>query len=188
VEERLQELITFVRSQPNYNVQEVLCICHITYNAPADAISLPCADQSIDFHTSYTVFEHIPPSVLRNILLEGNRVIRTGGAFVHRIDYSDHFSHSDKSISPANFLKFSTTEWDKIAGNRYMYMNRLRHDDFLELFKAVNHHILLDEPNLDRELLQMIKQGKPDLHDDFRGKSSEAIATTGAWIVSSLRP
>lgn len=119
-------------------------------------------------------------------MLEGNRVVRPDGAFIHRIDYSDHFSHSDKSITPVNFLKFSAAEWDRISGNRYMYMNRLRHDDFLDMFKSANHCILLNEPNLDQELLSAIEQGKLNLHDDFHGESSETIATTGAWLVSSL--
>ena len=62
------------------------------------------------------------------------------------IDYSDHFSHSDKSISSVHFLQFSDGKCNKIAGNRYMYMNRLRHDDFVSLFQDLNNHILINEP------------------------------------------
>ena len=51
------------------------------------------------------------------------------------VDYSDHFSHSDQTISSINFLRYSDDEWQRYAGNRYMYMNRLRHDDVLALFR-----------------------------------------------------
>jgi hypothetical protein len=61
--------------------------------------------------------------------------VRAGGLFVHFIDHSDHFSHSDATISPINFLKHCESDWQGYAGNRYMYMNRLRHDDMIELIR-----------------------------------------------------
>jgi hypothetical protein len=30
----------------------------------------------------------------------------------------------------------------RYAGNKYMYMNRLRHDDFLDLFKSFGQKII----------------------------------------------
>jgi hypothetical protein len=64
------------------------------------------------------------------IINEGNRILSEEGLFVHLIDCSDHFSHNDKSISRINFLQYNVTQWNKLAGNRYVYVNRLRHDDF----------------------------------------------------------
>jgi hypothetical protein len=31
---------------------------------------------------------------------------------VHNIDFTDHFSHSDPSISSVNFLQFSESQWN----------------------------------------------------------------------------
>jgi len=90
---------------------EFLDLCRIIYIAPGDAANTNLPEHHIDFHTSYTVFEHIPPNVLVRILREGNRIIKGNGLFVHRIDYSDHFSHSDKNISAINFLQYSDDEW-----------------------------------------------------------------------------
>jgi len=75
--------------------------------SPGDAAETHFPDQCIDYHTSYAVFKHILKIVLKKILEEGNRIIKKHGFFVHNIDYSDHFSHSDKSISAINFLQYS---------------------------------------------------------------------------------
>lgn len=104
--------------------------------------------------------------------------------FVHKIDYSDHFSHSDKSISPINFLQFTDSEWHKIAGNRYMYMNRLRHDDFIHLFSVINHHILLNKPDVNSSLFDLIKSQDLHLDKKFQSKSEQVISTIGSWFVS----
>jgi hypothetical protein len=113
--QRLSELAK-LRNSANITTESILDLCQITYIAPGDASKTNLEDKSIDFHTSYTVFEHIPPDVLRKIVREGNRIIGDNGLFVHRIDYSDHFSHSDKEISAINFLQYSDHEWNRYAG------------------------------------------------------------------------
>ena len=89
------------------DARSLLALCNIDYRAPSDASKTLLPDASVDFHTSYTVLEHIPLPVLRDIFFEGSRILKHTGLFIHRIDYSDHFSHSDQSISPINFLQFS---------------------------------------------------------------------------------
>lgn len=180
-DDRLNSLLNFIHSE--YNLVDLLKFINVEYISPGDASQLPLSSQSIDFHTSYTVFEHIPPEILNKILMEGNRVLKDNGLFVHKIDYSDHFSHSDKSISPVNFLQFSDDEWDKIAGNRYMYMNRLRHDDFVDLFQDLNHHILINEPTKNNNLLSVTEGNNFVLSEKFKHKSSDVIATTSAWFI-----
>jgi len=162
-----------------------LASCGITYLAPADATHTPLRPGSVDFHFSNTTLEHIPPDILGGILREGNRIVKDDGLFIHRIDYSDHFSHSDRRISRINFLQYSEQQWNRYAGNRYMYMNRLRHDDMLTAFRRAGHQIVLEEPDVYRELLEPVEKGRLKLADRFTGKGDEVIATTGAWIVSS---
>ena len=126
-------------------------IYNIEYIAPGDASKTRLPNACIDFQTSNAVsFEHILRSILVDIVKEGNRILRDCGLCVHRIDYSDHFSHTDKSISSINFLQYSDDEWDRYAGNRYMYMNRLRHDDYItKLFGDNGQNILKMEPRID---------------------------------------
>jgi SAM-dependent methyltransferase len=132
-DDRLNSLLRFVDNS-TFTLEDFLQLCCIQYIAPGDAAHTSLDAQSVDYHVSFNVFEHIPPDVIARILSEGNRIVRTQGLFIHRIDYSDHFSHSDSRISNINFLQYSDPSWNRYAGNRYMYMNRLRHDDFLMIF------------------------------------------------------
>lgn len=181
--QRFDALVS-VGTKSKLSVSELLDLCQIVYIAPGDAANTNLPDQYIDFHTSYTVFEHIPPNVLADILREGNRIIKNNGLFVHRIDYSDHFSHSDKSISAINFLQYSDNEWAKYAGNRYMYMNRLRHDDFLALFERFGQQIVAVEPNINEHAEEILKAKALSLNDRFKSKTQEVLAITGSWILT----
>lgn len=180
---RLDELLGY-HASPDYSTEGFLKLCGIRYIAPGDAASTGLEGSSIDFHTSYNVLEHIPIEVLRQILHEGARILRPGGLFVHRVDYSDHFSHSDRSISAINFLQYSDAEWKDYAGNRYMYMNRLRHDDFVALFEAAGLRTLLDMPHTNERVLALLRSGAFPLHARYQDKSEAMLAVTGAWIVS----
>jgi SAM-dependent methyltransferase len=179
---RLDALLEFIESP--YQIKALLEFLKIEYIAPGDASHLNLPKDSVDFHTSYTVLEHIPPEIIKAILKEGQQILKNDGLFIHKIDYSDHFSHSDKSISSINFLQFSDDEWDKIAGNRYMYMNRLRHDDFVDLFQDMNHQILINEPTKNDNLLSVVESSNFMLNEKFKHKSKDVLATTSAWFIS----
>lgn len=182
---RMSELLKF--SSRMGNLPDLLELCCIQYIAPGDASALNLADNSIDFHVSCNVFEHIPPGTLRAILIEGLRLIREDGLFIHRIDYSDHFSHSDSSISSINFLQFNDRRWNKIAGNRYMYMNRLRVDDFQTLYEQAGHSILKLQSDMDQVALEAIKEGSLVLDEAFSDKSQDVLATTGSWFITKKK-
>ncbi|MEO0835130.1 MAG: hypothetical protein AAFY16_03880, partial [Cyanobacteria bacterium J06642_3] len=64
---RFDKLLEFCdNAQPTK--AEFLDLCQIDYIAPGDATSIPFPNNSIDFHTSYTVLEHIPQEILKKIL------------------------------------------------------------------------------------------------------------------------
>ena len=56
------------------------------------------------------------------------------------IDYSDHYSHTDKNISGLNYLSYSEKEWKKY-NNLYLFQNRLRHQDYKKIFKYSGYKI-----------------------------------------------
>ena len=182
-QKRMDDLLQCARTGA-FSLRRFLDLCSIQYLGLGDAAKSGLPSGSIDFHTSYTVFEHIPPMVLARILEEGNRIVRDGGLFVHKIDYGDHFSHSDATISQINFLQYSDAEWASYAGNRYMYMNRLRHDDFLALFQSAGHRILATTPALDARSLELLKTGRLRVNERFERKSPETLAIWRSWIVS----
>jgi SAM-dependent methyltransferase len=166
------------------SLENLLDTINLVYLCPADAAALPLDDQSVDFHVSYTVFEHIPPDVIREILIEGTRVLNSGGLFVHCVDFSDHFAHSDESISSVNFLQYSERTWQFLAANRYAYHNRLRVDDCLELFEQCGLRILASDSTVDEEAVMLLKRGILDVSEPFKSKPIEVNATLHSWIVA----
>lgn len=163
---------------------EVLSLTNIRYLAPADAGRLDMKDRSVDFHFSYTVLEHIPAGELTRIFREGRRVLKPDGLFVHCIDFSDHFAHSDRSVSTLNFLQFSEGDWKRLAGNRYMYHNRLRVDEFRELAAESGLEILALDARVDEAAMEVLRNGFP-LNERFRDKDLQINAATEAWLVAS---
>jgi len=166
------------------NLPRLLNMTGIEYLAPADASGLDLATRSVDFHISYTTLEHIPLKTLKSIIREGKRLLRPGGLFVHCIDFSDHFSHSDNSILPINFLQFDDMEWERLAGNRYMYHNRLRVDDFANIFRDTDLRILSMDAIINEKAREELREGFP-LDDRFVRKNIDTNATTCAWVVAS---
>lgn len=171
--------------QRDWPLERFLDLCQIEYIAPGDAADTGLPAGSVDVHTSYTVFEHIPEHVLRRILAEGNRITADSGTFVHRIDYSDHFYTFDKGITTINFLQYSDRAWRLFAGNRYAYTNRLRHDDLLRLFEQAGHRIVDARPDVDRRALELLRSGTFRLDERFSAKSDDVLSISAAWIVSA---
>jgi len=164
--------------------KDILKLCRIEYVAPSDASETKLPDNCINYHISHTVYEHIPMNIIHDILIEGNRIITDDGLFINCIDYADHFAPTDKSISEINFLQYSDIKWGKYAGNRYMYMNRCRHDEFVELFKTVGHEFIEIRPNKNKTLFEMLEKGEIILDNKFKTKSIETLSITGSWFIT----
>lgn len=175
---RFRQLVSFRGS-----LAGLLSMMNVRYFAPGDARALPVSENSYDFHVSNTVLEHIPPDVLAGILAEANRVLKPEGLLVHRIDPSDHFSHDDDSIAAVNFLRFSDEEWHRLAGNRFMYQNRLRARDYISIFEQAGARILRSERLVDERSLQTLKDGL-EVSDRFAGLDAEELATTDISIMA----
>ena len=105
----------------------------IDYRAPTDVTRTGLADGQIDLVYSTNTFEHIPPEVIRNILVEARRISSPDSIMSHVIDYQDHYSYGDPSLSMFNFYRFSDREW-RLWNPSQHYQNRLRHGDFRRLF------------------------------------------------------
>lgn len=164
---------------------EILRAMNVDYMAPADAANLPLAAGTVDLHVSHTVLEHIPAGVLSAILLEARRVLRPGGLLVHNIDPSDHFSHDDPAITRINFLRFDEAEWDRWAGNQFMYHNRLRANDYVRIFAGAGVRTLKEARSIDDRSLAALHAGFP-LSDRFRNIPKDELATTSYSIMGSF--
>jgi predicted SAM-dependent methyltransferase len=75
-----------------------LAAYNISYQAPVDVSCSGLADNSLDACISTSTLEHIPVDSLSAILKELRRVLKPGGVISAVVDYSDHYSHTDKKI------------------------------------------------------------------------------------------
>jgi hypothetical protein len=182
--ERLNLLLSYIQNTKKITQNDILKLCQIDYIAPGDATKINLPKNSVNYHVSHTVYEHIPLNVISDILKEGNRIVADDGLFINFIDYSDHFFYSDKTISAINFLQYDDKTWNKYAGNRYMYMNRARHDDFVELFKEVKHNFVEIEPHKNNEVIDILNDKCFVLDDKFKSKSKEILSITTALFLT----
>jgi hypothetical protein len=96
-----------------------------------------------------------------------------------QIDYGDHFKGFDPSISSFNFLTYSDKDWQPFQ-SRFQYVNRLRHTEYVNLFKRAGFEIVLAFP--DRRPVEPAILAR--LAPRFQGFSEEDLFTLGALIVA----
>jgi SAM-dependent methyltransferase len=184
-EKRFESLVNYVKG--GIKVKELLELCRVEYIAPADAARTGLADQSVDFHVSHFAFEHIPPETLKAILLEGARIIKPNGLFINSVDYQDHFAVYTKTINRLNFLQYSDAEWQKYNNNKYTYVNRMRHEDFIKLFEYLGHDIVYMETGADESIKKLLDNGV-ELDEKYKSMSKDTLSIMNAWFVSRLKP
>lgn len=155
---------------------ELMQVARITVMAPADAARTGLPAGSIDLHVSYTVLEHIPPAILREILREAARLLSPRGLAIHHIDLSDHFRRDDGSITAINFLRYPARKWDRIAGNQYSYQNRMREPDYRTLYADAGHEPLAWRVWRDERSRAALETGFP-LDPDFRRYTPDELIT-----------
>jgi SAM-dependent methyltransferase len=180
-QDRLRSLVNF-----KGDLRELLALAGVDYKSPADATKLDLPDASIDFHVSYAVLEHMPREIIEATLSEAHRVLRSDGLLLHVIDPSDHFSHDDDSITAINFLQFSDDEWRRLAGNRFMYHNRLRAFEYVQLFEKAGFKILLNKQIRDERSLNSLQNGFR-LDRRFQKIEIEQLAVRNITLVAGIQ-
>jgi SAM-dependent methyltransferase len=199
--QRRDELLTMWRSvAPEAEVAERLAVlaraadrpttflreAGIDYRAPGDASRTGLEDGSVDAHFSYNVFEHVPGDAIEKILAEARRILKPGGVCVHYVDPSDHFAHFDRTITRINFLRFDDTGWDRLAGNRFAYHNRLRDADYRALFARAGLELKFCRFDVEPRSLSALRDGFP-LAEPWRGRSPEELARHNLVYVATRR-
>ena len=184
INSRLETLTSLLGSETNFSFENYAKATKLKYIAPGDASNIDLEANSIDFHISHAVLEHIPSREIPKILLEAKRLTAKDGLIVHAIDYSDHYAKSDSSISYVNFLRYSEAKWSKI-NNRFNYMNRLRHDDFLKIFDNLNLNIVETEEKKHPNAKKYLSEHIEELSEIYRDKELSTLEITGAWIIAT---
>jgi SAM-dependent methyltransferase len=148
----------------------------IEYIAPYDASKIDLLDETLDACISTNTLEHIPEDSIKNIFKELFRVLKVKGILSIKIDYSDHYSHTDSSIGKLNFLYFSDFEWKKYNHNCH-FQNRLRHKEYYSIFVSSGFQVLSEYCYYDEE----------HISDDFRQlhkkEEMQFFATSGYFVL-----
>lgn len=135
----------------------------IEYIAPLDARNTGIESNSVDFILSNATMEHIRQKDLADILKECYRILNKGGVMSNIIDYRDHWSFFDNSISIYNYLMFNEKQWSN-HNPSIMYQNRMRHIDYIKIINRVGFEIIdekIDYPSVkETEDLKKIKLDK----------------------------
>ncbi|MDX1958054.1 MAG: class I SAM-dependent methyltransferase [Leptospiraceae bacterium] len=154
---------------------------NINYIAPSDARKTNIESNSIDLISSTATFEHIPKKIISEILKESQRILSSDGILSCTIDYKDHYSYFDRSISIYNFLQFEDKTWNYLNPSLH-YQNRLRHIDYLQIFEDAGFKLLFEElvypDDNEKAILEKIV-----LADTFKNYSLDSIAIKSSRLV-----
>jgi SAM-dependent methyltransferase len=153
-----------------------------TYLAPCDCRHLAFPGSTLDIVTSRAVFEHIPPSIIEEILRESYRLLKPGGLTCHFIDNSDHWEHGDKRITRVNFLRFGDRAFRWTHLNSLNYQNRLRHIEYVEMLQKCGFEIIREERTIDARSLAAI--AKFPLASRFQRFDAEELATVDSRLLA----
>jgi len=150
---------------------------NIIYKAPINLGDLIKGKNTFDICINTTALEHFTIDDLNYTFENLNKLIINRGFVSSAIDYSDHYSHTDKNISSLNFLKFSNENW-KYYNNKYLYQNRLRHFDYKKIF--------LDHGFLIKKIIEGPKEyPKGDISTDFNASREETYITWGYYLIQN---
>ena len=165
------------------NFREVLKVhFNINYIAPLDARKTGIESNSIDFILSNATMEHIPQIHLPAIMKECHRILKPGGIMSNAIDYRDHWSFFDPTISVYNYLQYNEKEWNKLNPS-IMYQNRMRHKDHMKIIQETGFEVAEELPDLpDLNEIEQLKGVK--LNDHFKNNyTQEELSIKSCMLV-----
>lgn len=131
--------------------------------------TIPLSDESIDIIYSNAVLEHVYTP--KRLLQECQRVLKVGGEMIHQIDYRDHI-FSQKSLF---FLGIPDLFFDFFFKNTGMWVNRLRHSQWIDLFKTLDS---LKTIKIDKQVSDM-----PLTKNQSRLTTEDIEATSALFIL-----
>jgi predicted SAM-dependent methyltransferase len=129
----------------------------IDYKAPLDARKTGMPTGTIDAATNTFTLEHIPAQDIRDIFTETYRILKPGGVVSCFVDMQDHYAYFDSKVTVYNYLQFTEREWKKYNCDLH-YQNRMRHPEYIDIFKSCGFEIIHEELNKPSEKdMQVLK-------------------------------
>ena len=164
-----------LKSKTKISSLDELALYGIEYRAPHDAAKTDFNDKTLDACISTNTLEHIPKESINSIFSELYRTLKDDGIVSAKIDYSDHYAHTDRTISELNYLKFDENSW-KRYNHKCHYQNRLRHYDYVEIFNrcgfvVIEEQLVFSENKIPNELIEAFK----DKNEKWKAISAHII-------------
>lgn len=152
----------------------------VSYHAPSDASATGLPAASLDAVFSNSVLEHVPGEVIERCFTEARRILRPGGVVFHSVNCGDHYAYADRGIHQLHYLQFSDAEWAR-WNNAFLYQNRLRAVDFVEMARAAGFLIEIDTSRPHPMRLEQLAGIK--VHPQFARYTREQLAITSIDFV-----
>lgn len=164
--------IVALKSNVEINSLLELASYGIEYRAPYDASKTDIRDKSLSACISSWTLEHIPKDSITAIFSELYRTLKDDGIISAKIDYSDHYAHTDKTISLLNYLRFDENTWKRYNHDCH-YQNRLRHYDYIEIFNKCGFVVINEELDFFEDSIpdEIVKEFE---HKDEKWKATAA--------------
>jgi SAM-dependent methyltransferase len=153
----------------------------IEYQAPRDARATGLPEGSVDFVTSTNTLEHVPQDDIAAILRECRRILRDDGLMSFKIDYKDHYSYFDDSISAYNFLTLDEATWRR-HNPSLAFQNRLRHRQYVDIIRAAGFEIVEEDVTRGSAEDLAVLRSMP-LAPPFAGVAVEDLAVRASRMV-----
>ena len=138
--DQIAKLLKVSKKPPIKSINDLKKNFNINYKAPMNLEQIKENGLKFDACISSSTLEHLPKDDLINSFKLLKNIIKKNGIISAAIDYSDHYSHTDKNISNLNYLKYSDNEWNKY-NTPMLFQNRLRHQDYREIFNLLEYKI-----------------------------------------------
>jgi SAM-dependent methyltransferase len=158
----------------------------IAYQAPKDATVTGLPSGSIDLYYAFHVLEYVPLDVLHALCREARRVLKPSGRFYAMSRCMSDYAAIDKNLHPLHYLSFSDEEWTRVSGSRMKHLNRLREQEYIEVFQQHGATILDVEHDLRSEDVDRVR--KMPLAARFARLTPEQNAVRRTQIILSFAP
>lgn len=153
----------------------------VRYRAPADATRSGMADGEVDVVFSNSVLEHVPADVIATMYRESRRILGATGLMFHSVNCGDHYAYVDRNVSQLNYLQYSDRAW-RFWNNAFLYQNRMRAHEFVELATQTGFDILLDTSTVRPRRLEELATIR--VHPRFAHLSPEQLCITSIDFIA----
>ena len=176
--ERMAQLRELLSQFDRYTPETLLAKINI-HVLIRDAQNTGLPPKSIDLFFSCAVLEYIPARIQENLYAEFRRLASPRALLIEYIDFKDQFAAFDSSLTPLNYLKYSSAAW-KWLDSPLIPQTRLRISDYRAALRNSGFEIL-KELNTSAPAAQL---QKIRLAPEFQKYSPADLLVIDTWLVA----